>query len=113
MKVKETNYNSDKTILKYPNHHVGVALNISDEGIEPNLNGLKIIPAGTLVGNSVNGVITVVNGEKTEGVLLHDVDVTYGNRPATMIIHGFIDLTKIPSKPSEEAIKALPMVKFI
>lgn len=48
-----------------------------------------------------------------EGILLNDVDVTYGPAPGAMLIHGFVDLNKLPEVPAFGAAAALPMIKFI
>lgn len=53
-----------------------------------------------------------------EGVLMNDVDVTYGDKEGAMIIHGFIATDKLPygDNNADAAAKAgaiLDMVKFI
>ena len=48
-----------------------------------------------------------------EGILLNDVDVTYGPAPGAMLIHGFVDLNKLPEVPAFGAAAALPMIAFI
>lgn len=48
-----------------------------------------------------------------EGVLMNDVDVTYGANTGAMIIHGFIDVKKIPNKPSAADIAALKQIVFL
>jgi len=113
MKVRETKYGNYKEILKYPDHHVGIAVMVSDTGVTANADGKKIVPAGTLVGGLSAGKVTKVNGSGTEGVLLSDTDVTYGDAPATMIVHGFIDKSKIPEQPSSSASTALNMIQFL
>lgn len=63
----------------------------------------------TVLANGSDGSVT-----GAEGVLLNDVDVTYGPAPGAMIIHGFIDLNKIPEPPAfGYGEDVLPMVKFI
>lgn len=63
----------------------------------------------TALENGSNGTIT-----GAEGVLLNDVDVTYGPAPGAMVIHGFIDLNKIPEPPAfGYGEDVLPMIKFI
>jgi len=42
-----------------------------------------------------------------EGVLLNDVDVTYGSASGSMVIHGFVDLGKLPETPSANAVKTM------
>lgn len=52
-----------------------------------------------------------------EGILMNDVDVTYGPSEGAMIIHGFIAVDKMPYADSAEAAatvkSTLPMVRFI
>jgi hypothetical protein len=53
-----------------------------------------------------------------EGVLLNDVDVTYGDKEGAMLIHGFVAIDKLPYSTSNAAVAAaaglvLPMIKFI
>ena len=53
-----------------------------------------------------------------EGVLLYDVDVTYGDKEGAMLIHGFVATDKLPygDNNADAATKAgviLNMVKFI
>lgn len=50
---------------------------------------------------------TAGTGASAEGVLLEDVDVTYGAASGSMVIHGFININKLPSPPSADAVKAL------
>ena len=52
-------------------------------------------------------------GGTAEGVLMDDVDVTYGPELGAMIIHGFIDKKKMPVAPSEADITALKQITFI
>lgn len=46
-------------------------------------------------------------GLTAEGVLLEDVDVTYGPASGSMVIHGFVDISKLPEVPSVAAKTAL------
>jgi hypothetical protein len=53
-----------------------------------------------------------------EGVLMNDVDVTYGPRESAMIIHGFIAIDKLPYGDGNSQVPAavgnlLPAIKFI
>lgn len=53
-----------------------------------------------------------------EGVLLNDVDVTYGDKEGAMLIHGFVAIDKLPYSTGNAAVAAaaglvLPMIKFI
>lgn len=48
-----------------------------------------------------------------EGVLLYDVDVTYGAAAGAMLIHGYVDTTKLPEAPTAEAVAALKQITFM
>jgi hypothetical protein len=72
--------------------------------------------------NLAGGAAASVTG--AEGVLMNDVDVTYGPKEGAMIIHGFVKIDALPYGDANAAIpgvvaadaaaaKALSMVKFI
>lgn len=125
-KFVSTTYTNSKEILKF-DHYVAIGITIDDAGITANADGKKIVPAGTIIGgtgganailansatlatkHNTQGVATSTAGAgvDAEGVLLTDVDVTYGDASGTMIIHGFIDLSKLPEVPSADAVAAL------
>lgn len=122
-KMIETTYNNSKEILKF-NQFTAVAVTVDNTGITANADGKKIVPAGTIVGGKSKAVLTnpqepvvskntSADGASAEGVLLTDVDVTYGPAPGSMVIFGFIDLSKLPAAPAAEAITALYMIKFM
>ncbi|MCG8514554.1 MAG: hypothetical protein MI740_10460 [Halanaerobiales bacterium] len=132
MKFVETTYNNTETIFKYANApYVGVSVMVSDAGITANADGKKIVPAGTIVGGdtksvldnpgepvvkkNTQGLATGAAGAAVdaEGVLANAVDVTHGTAPGTMLIHAFIDKSKLPEVPAAEAVAALNMIKFI
>ncbi len=123
-KFVQTDYLNKKNILKFPDHFVAIPVTVDDTGIAANADGKKIVPAGTNVGGVTGSVLeddTQLVCEKNadgaagaagaavdaEGVLLNDVDVTYGPASGAMIIHGFIDLGKLPEVPHDNAVKAL------
>ena len=62
----------------------------------------------TFLADGSDGTVT-----DAEGILLNDVDVTYGPAPGAMLIHGFVDLNKLPEVPAFGAAAALPMIAFI
>lgn len=126
-KFVSTSYLSSKEILKFPKHFVAVGVTVSDSGITANSDGKKIVPAGTIVGGTgganavlANNTVAVTEhntqagatgtagaGVDAEGVLLEDVDVTYGSNNGSMVIHGFIGLDSLPSAPCADAVTAL------
>lgn len=76
----------------------------------PNSNSSGLV--GIMVETALTGG-TSGSGGTAEGVLMNDVDVTYGNNLGAMIIHGFIDVNKLPAKPSPADIKALSQITFL
>ncbi|KMY49226.1 hypothetical protein [Peribacillus loiseleuriae] len=115
-KFVETSYTNKKGILKFPDHYVNVAVTIDDAGVTA-VNGKKIVTAGTILGGGILADPTkkakAVNGVGSEGVLFNDTDVTYGPASAAMLIHGFVDLNKLPTAPTTDAISALKQITFL
>jgi len=127
MKYNSTSYTNKTEILKFADHYVSIPVMVDDSGITANADGKKIVKAGTVVGgtggaNSLfNDVATLATEHNTqsgatgsagagvdaEGVLLNDVDVTFGDAPGSMLIHGFVDLNKITAAPVADVITAL------
>lgn len=119
MKMTKTAYGNEKEILKFGGHCVAVPVMVDASSVTA-VDGKKIVRGGTVVGGKTTATLTnrdeaVVekNTAAAEGVLLWDVDVTEGDAPGSMVIHGFIDLTKLPAVPSAEAIGALKMITFL
>lgn len=122
-KFKETKYGNTKSIVKFPDHYVNLAITVSDAGITANAEGKKIVPAGTILGGGVLGdtsklaVKATTSGEpaasNAEGVLFNDVDVTYGPAPGALLIHGFVAVDKLPAAPSAEEKEILKQITFI
>lgn len=120
-KFVETKFTSKKEILKFPDHYVNVAVTVDDTGISANADGKKIVPAGTILGGGVladptkkaKKAVTTAGVSNAEGVLFNDVDVTYGSAAGAMLIHGFIDLNKIPVAPTPEEVAALKQITFL
>lgn len=124
MKFVQTDYGNKKNILKFPDHVVAIPVTVDDTGITANEDGKKIVPAGTNVGGVTAPVLINMDqlvceknsdGETgaagaavdAEGVLINDVDVTYGPASGAMVIHGFINLENLPEMPHANAVKAL------
>lgn len=106
MKLKQNAINLPLEIL-YNNHFVGIPCMVSSTGITPDSEGKKIVKAGTILPQ---------NDATAKGVLLTDIDVTNGDCSGTIIIHGFIDNTKLVKNGitvSAEAVSALKMIDFI
>lgn len=124
-KFIETAYVNKKEILKFPDHYVAIAVTVDDTGITANADGKKIVSAGTIVGGSTKSVLANLDepvckknvqgtdADKAEGVLLYDVDVTFGKASGAIIIHGFIAIDKLPEAPATSAATALKQIIFI
>lgn len=117
MKFVQTNYGNRKEILKFPDHYVNLAVTVDDTGVTADANGRKIVLAGTVLGGGVLADSTKLakkaNDATAEGVLFYDVDVTDGPAAGALLIHGFIDLKKLPEAPTAEAATALKQITFI
>lgn len=101
-KINVTKYSNTKEILKYDDYTAENIILTQDNSTT--VGNKKIVKAGTIL---------PANDSTAKGVVLYDVDVTNGNEKGALVIHGFIDKTKLPVQPNEEAIKALPLIKFI
>lgn len=117
MKFVKTDYTSPVEILKFPEHNVAVTVTVDDTGVVA-VDGKKIVPAGTIVGGGFLADRTAKAKASTdviaaEGVLRYDVDVTYGPAPGAAVIHGFVDLGKIPTAPSAAQKTALTQITFL
>lgn len=123
MKYVEKAYTNKKEILKFPDHYINVAVAVSDVGVVVDADGKKIVPAGTIIGGgflndpTVKAVKATSSGapavSNAEGVLFYDVDVTYGPAPGAALIHGFVDLNKLPVAPTAEELAALKQITFL
>lgn len=74
------------------------------------------------VTNLVGGADAVAKADASvtgaEGILLNDVDVTYGDREGAMLLHGFVAVDKLPygtsnAEAAATAKSTLPMISFI
>lgn len=113
-----TNYSNTKEILKYPDHHVSTTVTVDDTGINANSDGKKIVPAGTIVGGGFledRTKLAVASSDTVpaEGVLRYDVDVTYGPAVGAAVLHGFVDLSKLPAEPTDAQKTALTQITFL
>lgn len=73
-------------------------------------NGGGIVSA--LAATALSGGVAGAGGT-AEGVLENDVDVTYGPALGAMLIHGFIDVKKMPIEPTAADIAALKQITFL
>lgn len=111
MKMVITEYGTPITILKFADHVVSMSVMVDDTGVTADGEGKKIVPAGTILGGGFiadNTKLAVKkNDADAEAVLLTDVDVTYGPAPGAAVLHGFINLNRLPEAPAAEAVTAL------
>lgn len=92
-------------ILKYFDY-LGAPCIVSEAGVSADANGNKIVKAGTPF---------PANDATCKGYLLHDVDVTNGDAPATYVYEGSIDVKKLTANGvtvSDNAKGATPRVTF-
>ncbi len=105
MKFKSNEFTQPVEILKF-NDFKGAPCMVSATGVVADENGLKIVKAGTPY---------PANDATCKGILLHDVDVTYGEAPGTYVYEGAIDnkkLTKNGVTVEEVAKASIPRVTF-
>jgi hypothetical protein len=120
MHIRKSTYGGTKTILYNVDGMEALPVMVTDEGVDADERGKKIVRAGTLIGGGGVGtlldkelMVTENNNADCEGVLLDDVDVTYGPMPGAMVFKGNINLNKIPEAPVSAAAAKLPMVRFL
>ena len=126
MYFKEIELTTPKTILAIPDHYDANPIMVGDTGVTADADGRKIVPAGTILGGgviadrskaaqkSVDGQSEpLVTAVAAEGVLMNDVDVTGGPQIGALIIHGFIDATKLPEAHTATMVTALKQITFI
>ena len=131
--VKKTSYDTPKSILIAPEKAFSIPVIVGNTGVSAGSDGRKIIKAGTAIGGDTSvltnrqTVLKVTNeipeyelkdiekGSKSQGIILHDVDVTDGDANATMLVFGFVDLNKIEttSQPVTEVQTALTKITFM
>lgn len=115
--IRKTEGAAPRTILWAVEHQVSVSVQIANTGIVADAAGKKIIKAGTPIGGTTNvlenratpvvATNTAGDGANTQGILLHDADVTLGDANAAMLIWGFVNLDRIEVVPVAEAKTAL------
>lgn len=76
---------------------------ISDEGVEADEKGKKIVPAGTVYKNE-NGVAI--------GLVFADVDVTHGPQPGAVMYQGIVYGSKLPKTVTEDEKATMKGILF-
>ena len=110
-KFREIEYNAPaKQILAFPDHYVPMGVKhekatASTPGLAvQNADGHYIVKAGTIYpSNDANAI----------GVVLNDYDVTFGAQNMAVVIHGFIQTSKLPVAPAAAAVAAMKDISFL
>lgn len=110
-------YNLENTILNMHAPYYTLPCIISADGVSAE-NGKKVIKAGTPVGGDDNVLLdrtkklkstnTSTLGAKTQGILIHDVDVTDGDASGTVAFMGVIDMAKVDSSITIDSAVKFP-----
>lgn len=103
--IKKTTYSGPVQILFNVQNQMSVGIRVDDD-YSVTRDGRKIVPAGTPLSGDLTTrdtafVKAVDTTHPATGILLHDVDVTSGDANGTLLIWGFVDLTKIDSTTVE------------
>lgn len=109
MEVRETNYNTEDSILYNLDPYVGKSIKISDSGIVADANGRKIVKAGSIVNKDGE----IVADSNARYVVLQNVDVTAGPRSATGIYRGTVYVRKMPVAPASAVKNAIKGIIFM
>ena len=108
MKYKTIAYDSAKHILAMPDHYVSIARKAAKAtgvgGMVVKEGDRFIIKAGTIYPS---------NDNKAIGVVLQDYDVTESDASMAIVLHGFIRADRLPTPPSDAALKNLRMIYFL
>lgn len=93
---------------------------IDSSKVAANEDGRKVVLAGTPIGMNNAGKWEPYDGKATPNVvptdlLFHDVDVTDGDEAAGSIIHGFVNVERLPDPERIDArVRAnMPMIGFL
>lgn len=98
----EESFNQKREILA-SDHYISFTITLKKDDVEPNNHGRRIIKAGTVYPS---------NDNKAEGLILNDIDVTYGDQPAALLVEGYIYEGRLPEKISDEALEAMPGIRI-
>ena len=110
MKVKEISYGAPaKQILATPDHYVAIAR--KHDKATSDKAGLAVLEDGRYIVKA--GTIYPSNDASAFGVVLNDYDVTDGEVAMAVVVHGFVQKSKLPAEPVEAAIAALKQITFL
>lgn len=60
----------------------------------------------------LSGTIYPANDETAQGIIINDVDVSYGDQEGALMVEGYVLAERLPVQPSQAAIDALEEIKF-
>lgn len=95
-KVQEVNFLASAKFLNFTRQ-------ISDDGVESDENGKKIVKAGTVYKNE---------NEVAIGLVFSDVDVTHGPQPGAVMYEGWVYEKRLPATISDEDKATMTGIKF-
>lgn len=107
MYIKEIEYEVKPQFLK-STKFTNFTSTVSDELVETNENGRKIVYAGSFL--DAEGL--VVDDDTAKGILFTDVDVTEGPLPCALMVEGHVLQDRLPVLPSESIKEALKKISF-
>lgn len=90
--------------------------------VEADECGRKIVHKGSLIGKSGKVVNITADGSLSEppvGILMHPLDVTYGDQPAGLMVEGYVIGQRLPlgieytEEIGAKIKEALPEIKFV
>lgn len=117
--MEKTTYGVAKEILKYPETAVAVSV-VLDRTAFATIAGANdgVVPAGTIIHFDLKNRATKAEPSTVDkaavGVLRHDTKLASKEADgAAAVIHGFIDLAKIPTAPTEVQETALKQITFL
>lgn len=118
MYFKKTNYENDMEILVTAANLVAFTGTVLATGVTANVEGKKIVLAGSLIdadGNVVTAVGDALTGTPV-GMTYKTIDVTNGDQPCAIIVEGYVREDRVLdgySEAAKTAVKeALPKITF-
>lgn len=105
MKFKNLDFSTGTNeIFQHPDHSVAYAQMLpQNSSLATTVGTRKIVKAGTIFpSNDANAV----------GIILNDYDVTDGDANTALLVHGFVNIAKLPIAPTLAAKLALRLICF-
>lgn len=120
--IIKKSYVNVKNILVDEKNSTALSIVVANTGVTADTDGKKIIKAGTPVYGSLEArntafTISGSEGEAPAGIILHDVDVTSGNKNSQVVIFGTIDISKldddVQAMITSDVKSGLKMIQFV